>query len=310
MRLSLSLGFILASCLSESWASPESVDKSVVTNTLLVTHTVSAAPVLQTSTQAQTVALAVTQNVQVDIQGSSSTTFTVGAVTQTTTYPFSLPSIVLSTPETETSTTAPNVGGGSTTGSTIVGSGPNEANGADSPEGYDYAVPGTNPTLSNTTVIPSPGGIGTEPPPSDGWRDTTVTWYANSSLSNPACYNGATQATTNHTGTAPAWKQPSNDDLVAAIVFPYHYTACYDYIQIATNFIANGTALNSVVVRVVDFCDSCDNGLNKTWFDLSPGAFSRLAPLKIGQFNVKWRRVTSAAINPKDVALYPVYPTS
>ncbi|KDQ11217.1 hypothetical protein BOTBODRAFT_57544 [Botryobasidium botryosum FD-172 SS1] len=151
------------------------------------------------------------------------------------------------------------------------------------------------------------GGVGKEPAPKDGWRDTTITWYDGDVLADPACYNGAESSQ----GTAPDY-QPDDSSMIAAIVPSYGYAECYDFIEIS-RFDAtakNGTApAASIIVQVIDFCASgCESGKNMTWFDLTKGAFSKLYTLNLGEANVKWRKTTKDKVPVSDRSKYPAWP--
>ncbi|KAK0547547.1 hypothetical protein OC846_004802 [Tilletia horrida] len=100
-----------------------------------------------------------------------------------------------------------------------------------------------------------------------------ITWYAGHQLLNPAC-GGPT---------------PTDDSLIAAVNRHSPFASCGDVIKLRSP--KNG---RSVTVKVVDWCDTCSP--NDPWFDLTKGAFEKIADLEIGVVKgLEFERVKSGS---------------
>jgi len=78
----------------------------------------------------------------------------------------------------------------------------------------------------------------------------------------------------------------SDSEMVAAIGFPYWTTPNpnLDPNCRKTAWVRDPTNGNTITVRIVDKCGSCD----RNNIDLSPAAFQRFRPLGVGRFRVEW----------------------
>ncbi|KAK0532790.1 hypothetical protein OC834_002060 [Tilletia horrida] len=87
-----------------------------------------------------------------------------------------------------------------------------------------------------------------------------VTWYSGKHLLNPAC----------------GGPSPSDHALVAAVNRHSPFASCGDVLTLRSPH----SPAHTVRVRIVDWCDTCS--ASEPWFDLTKGAFEKLADLEVG----------------------------
>ncbi|KAE8220088.1 hypothetical protein CF319_g6332 [Tilletia indica] len=104
-----------------------------------------------------------------------------------------------------------------------------------------------------------------------------VTWYSGKHLLNPAC----------------GGPSPSDHALVAAVNRHSPFASCGDVLTFTSP-----SSGRSVTVRIVDWCDTCTAG--EPWFDLTKGAFEKLADLELGVLKgLEFERVKDHAVKQK-----------
>lgn len=121
----------------------------------------------------------------------------------------------------------------------------------------------------------------------------TVTYYGGngerSSLYNPACYSNNAQGKNDYKVDGHV-RQPSPNDMVAAVHMASHIAKCGEYVHLSYRG-------HSVTVKIIDDCSTCHGA----WFDLTPAAFKALGiSQNTGEAHgVQWSRVNKPAPYPK-----------